>query len=97
MTPSPKDWRKTWTDEIGHCIDSRSPQNFAEVKQYITELLQNREAEIVGMLPKEYTFKEVDWGDGVTSVENCEDDTKSRSYCEGYNAALSDLIAALKG
>jgi len=44
---------------------------------------------------KKYTFKKVDWGDGLTSIENEQDDTKSRNYCEGYNQAIDDLLSQL--
>lgn len=53
------------------------------------------EAIIEQMKGRKYTFKEVDWGDGITSMENVEDETKSLSYCEGYNQALDHQISLL--
>lgn len=45
---------------------------------------------------RKYTFKDVDWGDGLISVENVEDETKTTEYCEGYNAAIDDFRTSLQ-
>lgn len=44
---------------------------------------------------KKYTFKEVEYEEGVTVTEPVEDETKSLSYAQGFNACHDSIHSAI--
>ena len=66
-------------EEVTDALDSKEFLKGVKEK-YISKKDLEEEMEKMG-----YTFKDVDWGDGIKSREPVEDDTKSRAYAEGFN------------
>jgi hypothetical protein len=44
-----------------------------------------------GLSLDKYTFKEVDWGDGIKTLEPVEDKTKPKAFADGHNSAVEEV------
>lgn len=67
------------------------------MKQYAEHfLVKFLDSEIERLEKELYDIKKVDWGDGMTSDENAEDDTKSLAETRGWNNSIKDQVTYLQ-
>lgn len=66
-----------------------------DIKSFLTTYAINilKAAKEAGQ--KKYTFKEVEYEEGVTVTEPVEDETKSLSYAQGFNACHDSIHSAI--
>jgi hypothetical protein len=68
---------------------------------YTKEFICSRQISLIKMIVEEgdrlkYTFKKVDWGDGIITDENVEDETICLAEAQGFNRALDTISSKLK-
>lgn len=63
---------------------------------WLSLLRQDREELKKAIEGKKYTFKEVTWGVGITSIEPVEDETKCLEYAKGFNEGMDMAVSLLQ-
>ena len=84
-------------NEMTQNVIDKKPEIKDFLRTEISSLLSSYKSELEKRVEKMgYTFKKVDWGDGIITDEPVEDETKSLSYAGGYNQAVSDIKTLIK-
>ena len=98
-SPKEEEWRKTFKvfyDDNKSGGSSRWLVTPQTVENFISSLLLFHNKELVEKLEgMKYTFKKVDWGDGIISDEPVERDDISFAEARGFNTAIDDILSLL--